>query len=100
MNPRYLVAALRDQLPLARILRNARSGNLWGLFSQRSHLNASGAPKVAYGSKESASRAALKMMQKTGHYFSNYKCAFCAGYHIGKNQRATPAVLENGDETD
>ena len=25
------------------------------------------------------------MMRKKGVYFSNYKCVWCDGYHIGKN---------------
>lgn len=76
----------RDQLPLRRILKNIRNGNLVGLFHERSHLTHSGDPKIAYGSKASATRAAEKMQKKTGNYFSNYKCLYCNGYHLGKNR--------------
>ena len=38
-----------------------------------------------YNTKASATKAAAAMMKKTGNYFSNYKCVFCDGYHIGKN---------------
>ena len=38
-----------------------------------------------YNTKASAERAAASMMKKTGNYFSNYKCMYCDGYHIGKN---------------
>lgn len=86
MKIRNVIAALRDQLPLRRLIRNIRNGNLRGLVDKRSHLNASGAPKIAYGSKSSAQKAATKMQKKTGHYFSNYKCIWCDGFHIGKNQ--------------
>lgn len=80
----YLV--FRDQLPISRLLRNLRKGNLRGLVHERSHLNHSGEPKIAYGSKSSATRAAEKMKAKKGLYFSNYKCLYCDGYHLGKNR--------------
>lgn len=85
MKLRNIWLAFRDQLPLSRLIRNIRKGHLIGLWSQRSHLTASGAPKIAYSSKASATKAAEKMKQKTGNYFSNYKCLHCDGYHIGKN---------------
>ncbi len=81
-----IILALRDQLPLARLLRNTLNGNLRGLVHVRSHQNHDGRPKVAYGSKASAIRAAESMMRKHGGYFSNYKCMRCDGYHIGKNR--------------
>lgn len=78
--------AFRDQLPLRRLIRNLWKGHLRGLVHERSHMTHSGQPKVAYGSKASAEKAATKMMAKTGNYFSNYKCLFCDGYHLGKNR--------------
>lgn len=86
MRLRNIVLGLRDQLPLRRLVRNLRNGNVLGLFHPRSHLTYSGTPKIAYSSKASAQKAAAKMQQKHGHYFSNYKCLLCDGYHIGKNQ--------------
>ena len=72
-------------MPLSRFFRNLRKGHLIGLFSKRSHENADGKPKIQYGSKVSAMKAAEAMMKKRDAYFSNYKCVHCDGYHIGKN---------------
>ena len=77
--------ALKDQMPLFRLLRNLRKGHLIGLLDKRSHENANGVPKVMYNTKASAIKAAESMQRKTGNYFSNYKCLRCSGYHIGKN---------------
>ena len=85
MKLRNLILAFKDQLPLSRLIRNIKKGHLIGLFSKRSHENASGKPKISYGSKASAQKAAEEMKRKRGAYFSNYKCIWCDGYHIGKN---------------
>jgi hypothetical protein len=85
MKLRNIFLALKDQMPISRFFRNLRKGHLIGLFSKRSHENASGKPKISYGSKASATKAAAAMMKKRGAYFSNYKCVWCDGYHIGKN---------------
>ena len=85
MKIKNIYLALKDQMPLSRFLRNLRKGHLIGLFSKRSHENADGKPKISYGSKASAQKAAAAMMKKRGAYFSNYKCVLCDGYHIGKN---------------
>ncbi len=85
MKFRNLILAFKDQMPFSRFLRNLRKGYLIGLFSRRSHENADGKPKIAYGSKASAQKAAEAMKKKRGVYFSNYKCVHCDGYHIGKN---------------
>lgn len=85
MKLRNIFLALKDQMPISRFFRNLRKGHLIGLFSKRSHENASGKPKISYGSKASATKAAAAMMKKRGAYFSNYKCGWCDGYHIGKN---------------
>lgn len=80
--------ALKGQGPLKRAFRNFFiTGNAWGLFSINSHQRAdSGKPKVMYNTKISAQKAAESMMKKQGKYFSVYKCAFCDGYHLGKNR--------------
>ena len=85
MKLRNIFLALKDQMPISRFFRNLRKGHLIGLFSKRSHENASGKPKISYSSKASATKAAAAMMKKRGTYFSNYKCVWCDGYHIGKN---------------
>lgn len=85
MKLRNIYLALKDQGPFTRFIRNLRKGHLIGLFSKRSHENANGKPKIAYGSKASAKKAAEAMAKKRGVYFSNYKCVHCDGYHIGKN---------------
>ncbi len=81
-----LILALKDQGPLLRFLKNLKTGNVLGLFHERSHLTASGKAKVAYGSKKTAEKSASKMCEKTGFYYSNYKCLFCDGYHLGRNR--------------
>ncbi len=86
MKLRNIMAALRDQLPVSRLCRNILNGNIRGLFHERSHQNHDGQPKVRYGSKESAVKAAQRMAEKHQVYFSNYRCARCDGYHIGKNR--------------
>lgn len=85
---RNLMAALKHQLPLKRLLRNFFvTGNGWGVFSRYAHISrASGKPKVCYPSAESARRAAAGMGEKHGRHFSVYKCIYCDGYHIGKNR--------------
>lgn len=63
------------------------SRNAWGAFSKWSHIRGdTNEPKIAYGSFESAKKAADKMSEKYGKHFSVYKCLFCDGYHVGKNR--------------
>lgn len=78
--------ALKDQMPLSRLIRNLYKGHVFGLFHIRSHQREDGQLKVAYSSKASAEKAAKKMKEKKGVYFSNYKCIHCDGYHLGKNR--------------
>ena len=81
-----LYLGIKDQLPLTRLVKNIWKGHVFGLFHERSHFRDSGQSKVAYPSKESAVKAASAMSKKRGVYFSNYKCIFCDGYHLGKNR--------------
>jgi len=84
---RNLYLGLRDQLPLSRFFRNFFvTGNVRGLFHLRSHQREDGNTKVAYPTKQSATKAAASMSKKHGVHFSNYKCIFCDGYHLGKNR--------------
>lgn len=88
MKVRNLYLALKDQLPLRRFFKNFFvTRNAWGLFHINSHVNqTTGKLKVQYGSKQSALKAAESMGKKNNAHFSTYKCAFCDGYHIGKNR--------------
>ena len=86
MNLIYLWNGIRDQLPLSRLIRNLRTGNVFGLFHKRSHLTESGNPKVGYNTKRTATRVSGEMAEKHGTHFSNYRCIFCGKYHIGKNR--------------
>jgi len=83
-----LILAIKDQLPLKRLLINFFiTRNAWGMFHKNSHIAVySGKPKVPYPTKESASKAANSMSNKKGVHFSCYKCVWCNGYHIGKNR--------------
>ena len=85
MRLKNLILALWDQGPFTRFVRNLFKGHLVGLFSLRSHLNHNGKPKIMYMTKDHAQRAAANLGKKRDAYFSNYKCLYCDGYHIGKN---------------
>lgn len=86
MKLRNVYLAIKDQLPISRFVRNLRKGHLYGLFHIRSHMRDNGNPKVMYNTKATAQKAAESLMKKRGAYFSNYKCLFCDGYHLGKNR--------------
>lgn len=86
MKLKNLYLGLMDQMPLSRFIRNLRKGHVLGLFHKRSHYTAKGTEKVSYGSKASAMKAVEKMGQKNGTYYSNYKCIFCDGFHLGRNR--------------
>lgn len=96
MKIRNLYLALKDQMPLPRLIRNLRKGHIFGLFSINSHIRGdTGEAKIAYSSKESATKAAKKMTEKRGTHFSNYKCVHCDGYHIGKNRENKSTQVES-----
>lgn len=82
-----LILALKDQLPLKRFFINFFvTRNAWGMFHKNSHISfRSGEPKVMCNTKKSAIKAAESMSKKKGVHFSNYKCVYCDGYHVGKN---------------
>lgn len=82
----YIGLALKDQMPLTRLIKNLCKGHVLGLFHIRSHIRADGTPKVGYNTKETATRVAKEMMEKKGNYFSNYRCIFCGKYHLGRNR--------------
>jgi hypothetical protein len=96
MKLRYVLQALRDQLPIRRFLRNFLvTRNAWGLFHINSHVaQRSGKPKVGYPTKASAIRAGENMGKKTGYHYSPYKCCHCADFHIGRNRDSIAARPE------
>lgn len=83
-----LYEGLKAQGPWKRAFKNFFiTKDAWGLFHKNSHINRStGKLKVTYGSKSSAEKAALSLEKKRGVHFSVYKCIFCDGWHIGRNQ--------------
>ena len=88
MKLKNLISALKDQLPWKRAFHNFFvTGNAWGLFHINSHIRSeTKKPKVMYNTRETALKSAKTMEEKLGVHFSVYKCAFCDGYHIGKNR--------------
>lgn len=86
MKIKNVYLALKDQLPLSRLWRNWRNGNLKGLFHIRSHIRNDGKPKITYNTNASAIKAAASMEKKTQRKFGKWKCVHCDGYHIGKNR--------------
>lgn len=69
---------------------------LKGLLSKRSHYTASGEPKQAYSSADSATRAARAMAMKTFRPFDAYRCWFyCRKWHIGA---AVPSQPKENDQ--
>lgn len=72
--------------------------NAFGIFSEYSHISRrNGKPKIPYPNKKVALRAAEAMGKKQGVHFSVYKCAWCDGWHIGKNaqNKIKSDALEN-----
>ena len=84
MNTKNFMLAIWNQLTRKGAWRNIFvTHNAFGIFSQYSHISRrSGKPKVAY-----------PMSEKHGVHFSVYKCAWCDGWHIGKNsENKIPAL--------
>ena len=72
--------------------------NAFGIFSEYSYISRrNGKPKIPYPNKKVALRAAEAMEKKHGVHFSVYKCAWCDGWHIGKNaqNKIKSDALEN-----
>lgn len=86
MKIKNIILGLKDQMPFRRFLRNLMKGHVLGLFSKRSHFRSDGQSKVIYNSKQTAQKSAQKMQEKNGTYYSNYKCIWCDGYHLGRNR--------------
>lgn len=85
MKLKNVILVFKDQLPISRFIKNLWKGHLIGLCSKRSHFRDNGTAKVIYNTKITAVKSASAMMKKNGVYYSNYKCLYCDGYHIGRN---------------
>lgn len=87
MKIKNLLLSIIDQVNREGAFRNIFvTHNALGIFSIHSHISSrSNKPKVEYSSKEAAQKSTQAMSQKMGVHFSVYKCAFCDGWHIGKN---------------
>ena len=87
MKIRNLFLAIYDQLTRKGAWRNIFvTHNAFGIFSRYSHTaRGSGKPKMSYPTKAVALKAAEAMGEKHGVHFSVYKCAWCDGWHVGKN---------------
>lgn len=85
MKLKNVILVFKDQLPISRFIKNLWKGHLIGLCSKRSHFRDNGTAKVMYNTKITAVKSASAMMKKNGVYYSNYKCLYCDGYHIGRN---------------
>ena len=87
MKIKNLFLAIYDQVTRKGAWRNIFvTHNAFGIFSRYSHTaRGSGKPKMSYPTKAVALKAAEAMGEKHGVHFSVYKCAWCDGWHVGKN---------------
>ena len=87
MKIKNLFLAIYDQVTRKGAWRNIFvTHNAFGIFSRYSHTaRGSGKPKMSYPTKDVALKAAEAMGEKHGVHFSVYKCAWCDGWHVGKN---------------
>ena len=87
MKIKNLFLAIYDQLTRKGAWRNIFvTHNAFGIFSRYSHTACgSGKLKMSYPMKAVALKAAEAMGEKHGVHFSVYKCAWCDGWHVGKN---------------
>ena len=99
MKIKNLFFAIYDQLTRKGAWRNIFvTHNAFGIFSRYSHTaRGSGKQKMSYPTKAVALRAAKAMSEKHGVHFSVYKCAWCDGWHVGKNAQ-NKVVHENKSE--
>lgn len=96
MKIKNLFLAIYDQLTRKGAWRNIFvTHNAFGIFSRYSHTTrGSGKQKMSYPTKAVALKAAKAMSEKHGINFSVYKCAWCDGWHVGKNAQ-NKVVQEN-----
>ena len=99
MKIRNLFLAIYDQLTRKGAWRNIFvTHNAFGIFSRYSHTaRGSGKPKMSYPTKDVALKAAEAMGEKHGVHFSVYKCAWCDGWHVGKNAQNKVKPKDDSD---
>ena len=87
MKIKNLFLAINDQVTRKGARRNIFvTHNAFGIFSRYSHTACGmGKLKMSYPMKAVALKAAEAMGEKHGVHFSVYKCAWCDGWHVGKN---------------
>lgn len=88
MNLKNFFKAIIFQLKKTNAFKNIFiTHNAFGIFSINSHINQhTKLPKISYSTIEKAIKASQKMSEKKNCHFSVYKCAYCNGYHIGRNK--------------
>lgn len=99
MKIKNLFLAIYDQLTRKGAWRNIFvTHNAFGIFSRYSHTaRGSGKQKISYPTKAVALKAAKAMSEKHGVHFSAYKCAWCDGWHVGKNAQNKVAQENNSE---
>lgn len=101
MKIKNLFLAIYNQLTRKGAWRNIFvTHNAFGIFSRYSHTaRGSDKPKMSYPTKAVALKAAKAMSEKHGVHFFVYKCAWCDGWHVGKNAQ-NKVVQENQHDAD
>lgn len=81
---RQLAIWLKDQLSHPCTLFKRKT---WGVFSVYAHVRRSDhRPKIASPTKEKALAVAKSMEDRYGGKYSIYKCLYCNGWHVAKEQ--------------
>lgn len=81
---RELVTWIGDQLSHPHTLFKRKT---WGVFSVYAHVRRSDhRPKIASPTKEKALAVAQSMEERYGGKYSIYKCLYCNGWHVAKEQ--------------
>ena len=90
IQPKQLLKAILFQIKKKGAFKNIFiTHNAFGILSPASHQNTHcnvNKPKVIYNTLETATKSAEKLGQKNNCHYSVYKCAYCTGYHIGRNK--------------
>ena len=99
MKIKNLFLSIYDQVTRKGAWRNIFvTHNAFGIFSRYSHTaRGSGKPKMSYPTKDVALKAAEAMGEKHGVHFSVYKCAWCDGWHVGKNAQNKVKPKDDSD---
>lgn len=87
-----LVTWLGDQLSHPHSLFKRKT---WGVFSVYAHVRRSDhRPKIASPTKEKVLAVAKSMEEKYGGKYSIYKCLYCNGWHVAKEQFSNTTKTE------